>query len=127
MDELKITCDIKTRQVSKLRAQNVTLLNMATCGGESSSHVRRLEDLFDAERDKNKALLARIAELEEAAEAHPGINNLKLKPLPSQLLCQTELNTSLIFIASNILSESVSIPIELRHREPLMKGKIQYS
>jgi hypothetical protein len=85
LDELKIACDAKTRQISKLRHQNVNLLNMATCGGESSSHLCHIEDLYNAERDKNKALLARIAQLEEAAEAHPGIHDLKLKPLPSLL------------------------------------------
>ena len=72
-EELKIACDAKSRQISKLRTQNITLMNMATCGTESGSTVRHLEDLLNTEKSKTTSLMARITELEEAAAAHPGL------------------------------------------------------
>ena len=63
-EELKAAADIKTRQISKLRAQNVTLHNMVSGGSESASSLNRLEELLNMERNKNQTLLARITELE---------------------------------------------------------------
>ena len=58
--------EIKTRQISKLRAQNVTLLNMASTGSESATNSQRLGDLLNAERSKNSVLMAKINELEDS-------------------------------------------------------------
>ena len=72
-EELKIMCDAKSRQISKLRNQNVTLLNMATSSSETGTTVRHLEDLLNTEKSKTTSLMARITELEEEAAAHPGL------------------------------------------------------
>ena len=67
-------CEAKTRQISKLRTQNITLLNMASSNSETGSTVRHLEDLLNNEKSKTTSLMARITELEEAAAAsRPGI------------------------------------------------------
>ena len=69
--------EIKTRQISKLRAQNVTLLNMASTGSESATNSQRLGDLLNAERSKNSVLMAKINELEDSLTSSG--KNLSLK------------------------------------------------
>lgn len=55
----------KNRQMSRLRAQNVTLMNITSGGSESSSNIRRLEELLEMERNKSSALTSIISELEK--------------------------------------------------------------
>lgn len=63
-EELKTICEVKNRQMAKLRAQNVTLSNMTTGGSESASQNHRLEELLNMERSRTQSLLLRITELE---------------------------------------------------------------
>jgi hypothetical protein len=79
-EELKRNVEIKTRQISKLHAQNVTLLNMASTGSESATNSQRLGDLLNAERSKNSVLMAKINELEDSL-ASSG-KNLSFKNVP---------------------------------------------
>ena len=68
--ELKTRYEAKAAQMHRLQVQNVSLLNMAASGNSKGDgdHIKRLEELLQAERQKTKTLTEHLALLENTSQ-----------------------------------------------------------
>ena len=69
-EELKARYEAKKAQMHRLQVQNVSLLNMAASGNNKgdADHIKRLEELLQAERQKTKTLTDHLTLLESTAQ-----------------------------------------------------------
>ena len=115
-EEMKQSYEAKNAQLRKVKQQNLQLLNMAAAGGAGSGgsgagavdgdEFRRLQELLEGERAKNKLLADRIKYLEEnkgrqealeeadEEDEKPVVNNILPKYNDSTVLAPSHTKTT---------------------------------